>query len=319
MVPSPEEQKNESNLTANDASSTPEQSLAISTENSTPTSMADSKPRVWTVVVTSIVALLAYLFVSVVSTIVGFMIAGVDFRKPPSDYSNIVNKFADHPSALLISIIPSHAAIILTVVMAALISSSPFTERLAIKFCSWPQWVTICAVLATPIFPLLFGPIISNFIPSNEYQEMISRMVKSSSTWLGPVLTGMCIAVVPAFSEEWFFRGYIQTRLIQRMRPWLAILLTSVLFAAFHFSPIHAIMVLPIGLWLGFIAYRSGSIIPAMLGHGYNNSLSAFSALNEQISPVLEWSIVGVGVIGLLGTLYYLATTRKPTGNPVLD
>jgi membrane protease YdiL (CAAX protease family) len=46
------------------------------------------------------------------------------------------------------------------------------------------------------------------------------------------------IAAFPGFNEELLFRGYIQRRLLARWSPWLAISVTSALFALMHVMPL---------------------------------------------------------------------------------
>jgi uncharacterized protein len=87
-----------------------------------------------------------------------------------------------------------------------------------------------------------------------------------------------------AFPEEFFFRGYIQTRL-QKQRPegWFtvlgvpigpAIMWTSLLFAAIHLAwiplPFRLLTFFPALLFCWLRAY-SGSIVGAILFHGLCN------------------------------------------------
>ena len=90
----------------------------------------------------------------------------------------------------------------------------------------------------------------------------------------GPFLVVMValVGIMPGICEELFFRGYVQTRLLVRFPPLVAIGTTSLLFSIAHLDPIHAVAVFPLGLWLGVITWRSQSIWPAVLGHTINNS-----------------------------------------------
>jgi len=74
-------------------------------------------------------------------------------------------------------------------------------------------------------------------------------------------------------AEELFFRGYMQTRLRAAWRPGIAIAATSVAFALLHMEWIHAAMALVLGLYLGVLTERTGSVLPAMLCHVANNSV----------------------------------------------
>jgi membrane protease YdiL (CAAX protease family) len=94
-----------------------------------------------------------------------------------------------------------------------------------------------------------------------------------SASW--PAFVVLALLITSAgVSEEIFFRGYIQTRLATRWRSWSAIVVTAALFGAMHFDLIHTPFALLAGLCLGWLAERSGSILPSMLAHCVNNLIS---------------------------------------------
>jgi membrane protease YdiL (CAAX protease family) len=115
--------------------------------------------------------------------------------------------------------------------------------------------------------------------------------------------TGLAAAILilgglAGVAEELFFRGYLQARLAQRWRPWTAIVVTSVCFAVMHFDWVHTPFAFLIGLWLGFAAERTGSLIPVMVAHVVNNSLSTVFAA-AGISTERTWPNVIVAAISI--------------------
>lgn len=94
----------------------------------------------------------------------------------------------------------------------------------------------------------------------------------------------LVIGVIAGSAEEIFFRGYMQTRLAQRLRPGLAILLTSVAFGLLHLEWIHATLALALGLYLGWITELAGSALPAITCHVINNTL--FTVLTALLGTV---------------------------------
>ncbi len=86
------------------------------------------------------------------------------------------------------------------------------------------------------------------------------------------------LAVVAApIAEELFFRGWLYTGLRSRVGAALTITLTSILFALAHWEKTHlyALAVFPVGLALGLIRERTGSIGATMTFHaGYNGFAS---------------------------------------------
>ena len=82
------------------------------------------------------------------------------------------------------------------------------------------------------------------------------------------------MALGPAIFEETFFRGGMQNLLQQWTRkPILAIIITSLIFSAIHFSYYGFIPRVALGVILGLIYYYSGSIWLSIAGHFFNNAL----------------------------------------------
>ncbi|HJN08269.1 MAG TPA: ABC transporter permease subunit/CPBP intramembrane protease [Pirellulaceae bacterium] len=89
----------------------------------------------------------------------------------------------------------------------------------------------------------------------------------------------LTLAVIPAVCEEFFFRGYLFSALRQTMRPWKTVVVSAMLFGAFHVVTTNALSVerfVPstiMGLVLGWICLRGGSVLPGMLLHTCHNGL----------------------------------------------
>jgi membrane protease YdiL (CAAX protease family) len=83
-----------------------------------------------------------------------------------------------------------------------------------------------------------------------------------------PFLTPVLVGALAGICEELLFRGPVQTALMRKLKPWTAIVVTAVIFAAAHMDlhglPLRAVL----GLVLGWVVWRTGSIFPGMLVHG---------------------------------------------------
>ena len=89
------------------------------------------------------------------------------------------------------------------------------------------------------------------------------------------VITLIIIALLPAIFEETFFRGGLQNFLaISTKTPWLAILITSILFSLAHFSYYGFLFRVALGIILGLVYQYTGSIWLSILGHFFNNGLA---------------------------------------------
>jgi len=88
----------------------------------------------------------------------------------------------------------------------------------------------------------------------------------------------LVIAVMPGICEELMFRGFL-IRFFEKGKFWQPVIISALLFALFHLDPFRFIPVLILGILLGYLSSRSGSIINSMLSHTINNSLALFIGL----------------------------------------
>lgn len=79
------------------------------------------------------------------------------------------------------------------------------------------------------------------------------------------------LAVVPALTEELFFRGYVQQNYAAAMRPAAAILLTGLLFAFFHLQPANMAALALLGWYIGYIYSVTGNLAVPIAVHLANN------------------------------------------------
>ncbi len=121
--------------------------------------------------------------------------------------------------------------------------------------------------------------------------------------------------------EEAAFRGYVQSALLTRRGPAAAIGGSAFLFAAMHLDPVRFPAVLALGLLFGWLAWRAGSLWPAVAAHAANNGIAAAltmagaaGARAEQPDRRAALAMLGLGALILLPTVlaYRGATPRPP-------
>lgn len=83
-------------------------------------------------------------------------------------------------------------------------------------------------------------------------------------------------ALTPAICEELAFRGFILTGFGRGGRVASAVVLSSVMFGIIHMVPQQVFNATLLGLVLGLLAIRSGSLIPGVIFHFCFNSLAVF-------------------------------------------
>lgn len=84
----------------------------------------------------------------------------------------------------------------------------------------------------------------------------------------------LAIGILPGFFEELGFRGWMQSIWRETLSPRRALVLTACFFAIVHLSVVSLGWLLPMGLWLGWLRERSGSIWPGVVAHmGHNTAI----------------------------------------------
>ena len=141
-------------------------------------------------------------------------------------------------------------------------------------------------------------------MPEEIFQTMKEILLFDSNGEL--VLLILATVVVAGFTEEMLFRGFVQGSLEKKTDVTKAVLATAFIFAFVHFNPWWFIEILIIGVFLGVLVWRSGSVFPAVVVHAVNNGLALFLINAEpsdldwyrmkgHVSPI--WLILGLGCI----------------------
>ncbi len=110
----------------------------------------------------------------------------------------------------------------------------------------------------------------------------------------GFIISAIAAAVVPALVEEFAYRG-VFLGLLKEYGEGFCIIASSVMFALMHGNLSQIPFAFIVGLVLGFIRVKSGSIIPAMLLHFLNNFVSVvLSIVTEDAGYAL---MVGINTV----------------------
>lgn len=131
------------------------------------------------------------------------------------------------------------------------------------------------------------------------------------------VLSFISTAIVPAFVEELLFRGMV----LSNIRPYSesgAILISALFFGLMHQTPFQIFYTTALGVVLGIICVKTGSIWSCVLLHFFNNFFSVLQTYLLEIYDIktgnLIYSVIMCVIIGLgilLGAIFYIASLRK--------
>ncbi len=133
----------------------------------------------------------------------------------------------------------------------------------------------------------------------NELVEKTYNNLLQAKNLLEFLFVVFVVSVVPAFSEEVMFRGYVQRSFEQKYSPIISALITALFFSFYHFNPYGFLPLAFLGFYFGLAAYYSKSLIIPIFLHFLNN-FSAISIYHIVGSDELLFSDVKPGT----GNLY---------------
>ena len=134
---------------------------------------------------------------------------------------------------------------------------------------------------------------IQKWIATKEDQaSRITELLITSSGALTLALNIFILAVVPAISEEFIFRGLMQQLMKRVLRSSHAgIWVTAIIFSSIHFQFFGFLPRLILGLVFGYLFYWTGSLWYSVIAHFVNNIIpviyayfSGWKAVSEQVT-----------------------------------
>jgi hypothetical protein len=155
-------------------------------------------------------------------------------------------------------------------------------KDIAIGFAAWCISMPIVAFASQ-----LLDLVISLLVQTEGPDQVAVRYFKSTFGSPGQMTIALfTILIMAPVLEEFLFRGCLQTFVKKRLGPKAAILISSVIFALFHFSPSQGISnfsLLPalfiFAGFLGFTYERQGSLLASITLHATFNATSALRIL----------------------------------------
>lgn len=169
-----------------------------------------------------------------------------------------------------------------------------------------------------------FGQFVFLWVYKNIGDSLYSNNYSSSFNDTPSLIwTLLLILVVAPIAEELVFRYLLFGRLIFRQSletSWLKylslILLSTLLFGLIHGTMMHQIVVLPLGLILCLLMYKTNRIIFPILGHILFNSMSIiFSWILKIYEPLMgghifSYIMIAIYIIVVVGISYFVISRK---------
>lgn len=213
----------------------------------------------------------------------------------------------------------SHYYYIFTAVFSALI---PGILYLLFSGNRISDCVQIKAVKAKTLLPIIFiglalssvANIISDIVSTNFSYFGLENTIdfsESSSSLFTNILYVISTAIVPAFAEEFAFRGILMGTL-RKYGDAFAIITSSVMFGAMHGNIVQIPFAFVLGLIFAYVDCKTNSIIPSVIIHFLNNFyaviidiLSTEGILSDKAYFITYYIIVAAFcVLGILSFMY---------------
>ena len=133
--------------------------------------------------------------------------------------------------------------------------------------------------------------IIQVFVPTPEYIIDLNYLLKPEGVFSG-VLLFIAVAILAPLGEEIIFRGFLQQILETHWKDTTrAVLFTALIFSIIHMNPYWFIQIYILGVVLGFLAWKTQSIIAPLILHGLNNSMALLlSFLDLKDNNIYIWN-----------------------------
>jgi membrane protease YdiL (CAAX protease family) len=170
------------------------------------------------------------------------------------------------------------------------------------------HWLNVPAILLSLVaLQFLMNEISVNLDrvlpPPGWFMELFNRLFESDFGIWGGIVRVVVLAPVV---EELIFRGVIFSGFTKNFRPVWAVILSALLFALFHLNPWQLGPTFLLGLLLGFVRLRTGSLLAAIFTHALHNGMIFFTVMHQEAYNKMFLIQTGK-VISYLGYLVLLA------------
>lgn len=141
-----------------------------------------------------------------------------------------------------------------------------------------------------------------------------------AKTGIGFAVLTIYTCIIAPITEELFFRGML-LRVLGKANQRFAVFATAFFFGLAHGNIPQFILAFTIGIFLGHITLKHGSIIPSVIVHIFLNS---FSTILEEVSDTddmfflfaIEMIMIAGAVFGLIMLISFMVNNRLPSTTP---
>jgi sodium transport system permease protein len=187
-----------------------------------------------------------------------------------------VTEMPEHMSGLSkMILLPQIGMILAPALLMATMLTTSLRKSLRLRMPHWTALplAVLLGITLHPSYVMLAEWISYTYPISEQAAEAMKPFTEQilSAPWMTVLFL---MALVPALCEELAFRGFIFGGLVRERGRLRAVVITALMFGISHGVLQQSIAATLMGLLLGWIALRTGSVLPGMLVHFTNNALS---------------------------------------------
>jgi sodium transport system permease protein len=178
----------------------------------------------------------------------------------------------------------------------------PIRHGLSLRLPAWSYWLA-AIFLGVSAWPWIFEIIVTlqsvgglAGIDLSKFEVVEKLLLSWQQVPLPLIILGLGVA--PGVCEECFFRGFLFNGLKKHMRGVSTIILTAIAFGLFHVvlaggaAPERVLPSTLMGLLLGWLRWRSASLLPGIILHAiHNSSLLTMAKFRDELAG---WGLSGV-------------------------
>lgn len=249
--------------------------------------------------------------------------------------SELVNNPAYSGAAKTVQCIAFVGGFLLPAILTAMLLNRKPMKLVGLSYSvNWKQIGLVIAIMLAALWAGGFLSFITDQLPlpdswrqqfdkmENNYQEEAQAMLIMNNT--GDYLFSIFVmAFLPGLCEELVFRGGLQNYLFRwTNKPWLSIIIVSIIFSAVHFSFYGFLTRTFLGIVLGLMYHYSGRLWLSVAAHFINNAIIVTIAYVAQMQghpipqAMAEKNYTWIGVFAIPLVIALLVIFKKIANKP---
>ncbi|RKG80565.1 CPBP family intramembrane metalloprotease [Corallococcus exercitus] len=284
------------------------------------------RPRVWSVFIAFVLLLVTLI---VASTIVAGIAATIEISQTGIDTRDsaamaaLMEKLKVMPWLHVVGVMMSSTLALTISLLGGWLSPTPLQDRLRVRAgAPLPAWAWVAALVGC----FVVGQAMESLSVLSGVWDYAVSLKGLQATSQGSVVTFAVLlffgSLVAGTAEELFFRGYVQTRLVARWGRTAGIAGAATLFGLMHLDPIHSPMALGMGLFLGWLAERTGSLRLPIFVHVFNNLtsflLSRYAPSTTEFPTSVHVTLLAVCSLAFVGAVMALRRMEVQSPEPAV-